>query len=46
MGKAFVGEEEAQIEKDLREKFEEVDMPVSFWELRATDSLVVVDMLF
>ena len=30
MGKAFVGEEEAQIEKDLREKFEEVDMPVSF----------------
>ena len=30
MGKGFVNDGEAQIEKDLKEKFEEVDMPVSF----------------
>ena len=39
---AFVGDEETQIMKDLKEKFEEVDMPVSFCKLRVTDSLVVI----
>ena len=41
--KAFVGDRETQIEKDLKMKFEEVDMPVRFFAmhmLEATESLV------
>lgn len=44
MGKAFVGDGETQIEKDLKQKYEEIDMLVSYFTLHklgTIESLVV-----